>query len=129
MRTINKVILIGNVTRDPELRYTESGKGVATFGLATNRQWTSEEGEKREETDFHRITAWGKLGELCDKYLKKGRKVYLEGQLRSRSYKDSEGVQRAITEIVLDDMVMLDSKPQEKQTEETKSQETTHAQS
>jgi len=118
MRTINKVTLIGNLTRDPELRYTESGRPVCSFGLATNRVWTSEEGEKREQTDFHRIVAWGKLGELCDKYLKKGRHVYLEGHLRSHSYEDKEGVQRAVTEIVLEDMVMLDAKPQEKEVEQ-----------
>jgi single-strand DNA-binding protein len=114
MRTINKVTLIGNLTRDPELRYTESGRPICSFGLATNRVWTEDSGEKREETDFHRIVAWGKLGELCDKYLKKGRHVYLEGHIRSHQYEDKDGVTRAVTEIVLEDMVMLDSKPQEK---------------
>jgi single-strand DNA-binding protein len=118
MRTINKVTLIGNLTRDPELRYTESGRPICSFGLATNRVWTEDSGEKREETDFHRIVAWGKLGELCDKYLKKGRHVYLEGHLRSHQYEDSQGVQRAVTEIVLEDMVMLDAKPQEKEVEQ-----------
>lgn len=122
MRTINKVTLIGNLTRDVELRYTEKGRPVASFGLATNRVWTSDEGEKREETDFHRIVAWGKLGELCDKYLKKGRHVYLEGHLRSHSYEDKDGVTRAVTEIVLEDMVMLDAKPQEKEASEPKAQ-------
>ena len=110
MRTVNKVILIGNLTRDPELHQSEGKKSMCTFGLATNRNWTTEEGEKREETDFHRIISFGKLGELCNEYLKKGRKVYLEGRLRSRSFTDNEGVQRAVTEIVLDDMVILDSK-------------------
>ena len=110
MRTVNKVILIGNLTRDPELHQSEGKKSMCAFGLATNRNWTTEEGEKREETDFHRIISFGKLGELCSEYLKKGRKVYLEGRLRSRSFTDNEGVQRAVTEIVLDDMVILDSK-------------------
>jgi single-strand DNA-binding protein len=120
MRPVNKVTLIGNLTRDPELRYTESGRPVCSFGLATNRSWeTKETGEKREETDFHRIVAWGKLGELCDKYLKKGRHVYLEGHLRSHSYEDKDGVTRAVTEIVLEDMVMLDAKPQAKEQEDT----------
>ena len=110
MRTVNKVILIGNLTRDPELHKSEGKKAMCAFGLATNRSWTTEDGEKHEETDFHRVVAFGKLGELCSEYLKKGRKVYLEGRLRSRSWTDNEGVERAITEIVLDDMVILDSK-------------------
>ena len=122
MRSVNKVMLIGNLTRDVELRHTEKGTPVASFGLATNRNWTQgETGEKREETDFHRIVAWGKLAELCEKYLKKGRKVYVEGRLHSHSWTDPEGLQKAVTEIIIDDMVMLDSKPQEK--EEVKPQE------
>jgi single-strand DNA-binding protein len=75
MRSVNKVMLIGNLTRDVELRHTKEGTPVGSFGLATNRNWTQDSGEKREETDFHRIVAWGKLAELCEKYLKKGRKV------------------------------------------------------
>src|SRR5215210_4383876 len=119
MRSVNKVMLIGNLTRDPELRHTKEGTPVASFGLATNRNWTEgETDEKREETDFHRIVAWGKLAELCEKYLKKGRKVYVEGRLHSHSWVDSEGFQKAVTEIIIDDMVMLDSKPQENQKEE-----------
>ena len=110
MRTVNKVILLGNLTRDPELHQSEGKRAMCTFGLATNRSWTTEEGEKREETDFHRIVAFGKLGQLCREYLKKGRKVYLEGRLRSHSWTDNEGLQKAVTEIVLDDMVILDSK-------------------
>jgi len=121
MRSVNKVMLIGNLTRDVELRHTKEGTAVASFGLATNRNWTQESGEKREETDFHRIVAWGKLAELCEKYLKKGRKVYVEGRLHSHSWTDNEGAQKAVTEIIIDDMVMLDSKPQEK--EEVKPQE------
>jgi len=113
-------MLIGNLTWDPELRHTEKGTPVASFALATNRNWTQESGEKREETDFHRIVAWGKLAELCEKYLKKGRKVYVEGRLHSHSWTDNTGVQKAVTEIIIDDMVMLDSKPQEKVEEEIK---------
>jgi single-strand DNA-binding protein len=86
MRSVNKVILLGNLTRDPELRYTENKKAVCAFGLATNRNWTTDTGEKREETEFHRIVAWDKLAEVCGQYLKKGRKVYVEGRLQSRSY-------------------------------------------
>ena len=121
MRSVNKVMLIGNLTRDVELRHTKEGTPVASFALATNRNWTQETGEKREETDFHRIVAWGKLAELCEKYLKKGRKVYVEGRLHSHSWTDNEGLQKAVTEIIIDDMVLLDSKPQEK--EEVKPQE------
>jgi len=115
-------MLIGSLTRDVELRHTEKGTPVASFGLATNRNWTQETGEKREETDFHRIVAWGKLAELCEKYLKKGRKVYVEGRLHSHSWTDNEGLQKAVTEINISDMVMLDSKPQEQEKEELKPQ-------
>jgi single-strand DNA-binding protein len=111
MKTVNKVILLGNLTRDPELRYTEHSKAVCTFRLATNRNWTTETGEKREETEYHHIVAWEKLAELCDKYLRKGRKVYVEGRLHSRSYTGQDGIEKHATEIVIDDMVMLDSMP------------------
>jgi single-strand DNA-binding protein len=111
MKSVNKVILLGNLIRDPELRYTENKKAVCAFGLATNRNWTTDTGEKREETEFHRIVAWEKLAELCDKYLRKGRKVYVEGRLQSRSYTGQDGIEKHATEIVIDDMVMLDSMP------------------
>jgi single-strand DNA-binding protein len=112
MRSVNKVILLGNLTRDPELRYTENKKAVCTFGMATNRDWTTDTGEKREETEFHRIVAWEKLAEVCDQYLKKGRKVYVEGRLQTRTYTGQDGIGKFSTEIVLDEMVMLDSMPQ-----------------
>jgi single-strand DNA-binding protein len=112
MKSVNKVILLGNLTRDPELRYTENKKAMCTFGLATNRKWTTDKGEKREETEFHRIVAWEKLAETCDKYLRKGRKVYLEGRLQSRTYTGQDGIEKFSTEIVLDDLVMLDTMPQ-----------------
>jgi single-strand DNA-binding protein len=113
MKSVNKVILLGNLTRDPELRYTEHSKAVCSFGLATNRNWTTETGEKREETAYHRIVAWDKLAERCDKYLRKGRKVYVEGRLQSRSYTGKDGAEKSVTEVVLDEMVMLDAMPQE----------------
>ncbi len=113
MGSVNKVILVGNVTWDPELKHTEGNKTVCSFGLATNRNWTSGDGEKKEETDFHRIVAWGKLGELCDKYLKKGRLVYVEGRLHSHSWTDNEGLQKVVTEIIADDVKFLDSNKQE----------------
>ena len=107
--------LVDNVTWDPELKHTKNKKTVCSFGLATNRNWTSTDGEKREETDYHRIVAWGKLGEICHQYLKKGRLVYVEGRLHSRQFTDNEGITKSATEIVIDDMQMLDRKPQEEE--------------
>jgi single-strand DNA-binding protein len=109
-RSLNKVILIGNLTRDPELRYTPAGTAVCTFGLATNRTWTTQSGEVKEEAEFHRIVAWNKLAELCSQLLVKGRKVYVEGRLATHTWTTPEGVQRSSTEIVIEDMIILDSK-------------------
>lgn len=109
-RSLNKVQLIGNLTKDPELKYTPNGNAVCTFGLATNRSWTTDGGEKREETDFHRIVAWNKLAELCSQFLVKGRKIYVEGRLSNRSWTGQDGQQRSMTEVVIDDMILLDSK-------------------
>ncbi|MBI4058112.1 single-stranded DNA-binding protein [Candidatus Microgenomates bacterium] len=109
-RSLNKVQLIGNLTRDPELRYTPQGTAVCTFGIATNRSWTTEAGDKREEADFHRIVAWNKLAEICSQLLSKGRRVYIEGRLSTRSFTGQDGAQRQITEVVATDMIILDSK-------------------
>ena len=109
-RSLNKVQLIGNLTRDPELRYTPTGAAVCTIGLATNRQWTTEAGEKKEETEFHRVVAWNKLAELCSQLLAKGRKIYVEGRLRTNSWQAQDGSQRSTTEVVIEDMIILDSK-------------------
>src|SRR5258706_12587692 len=109
-RSLNRVQLIGNLTRDPELRYTPSGTAVATFGVATNRSWTTDTGEKKEEVEFHKIVAWNKLGELCSQLLSKGRKVYVEGRLAYRKYTNKDGVEKDSTEIVIDDMMILDPK-------------------
>ena len=109
-RSLNKVMLIGNLTRDPELRYTAQGTAVCNLGLATNRYWTTETGEKKEDTEFHRIVAWNKLAELCSQLLAKGRKVYVEGRLQTRSWTGADGNQRTTTEIVISEMVILDSK-------------------
>jgi single-strand DNA-binding protein len=111
-RSLNKVMLIGNLTRDPELRYTPQGTAVCTMGLATNRTWVTDNGEKREETEFHRIVAWNKLAELCSQLLFKGRRVYVEGRLQTRQWTGSDGNQRQATEIVIEDMLVLDSKRQ-----------------
>lgn len=107
-RSLNRVQLIGNLTRDPELRYTPQGTAVCTFGLATNRSWTTDTGEKHEETEFHRIVAWNKLAELCSQFLVKGRKVYVEGRLSTRNWSGQDGQQRSVTEVVIDDMILLD---------------------
>jgi len=109
-RSINKAILIGNLTRDPEMRYTPDGQAVTNFGVATNRNWTSKDGEKKEEAEFHNLVAWGKLAEICSQILKKGRRVYIEGRLQTRSWEGKDGVNRSRTEIVVEDMVALDSR-------------------
>ncbi len=111
MKSLNKVQLIGNLTKDPELKYTATSMAVATFTIATNRGWTTDTGEKKEEVDFTRIVAWNKLAEICGQLLKKGRKVYVEGRLSNRSYEDKEGVTKYISEVVINDMILLDSKP------------------
>jgi len=107
-RSLNKVTLIGNLTRDPELRYTPQGTAVCTFGVATNRQWATESGEKKEDVEFHRIVAWNKLAEICSQLLTKGRKVYVEGRLQTRVWTGQDGQQRQTTEIVISDMIVLD---------------------
>src|SRR3989344_3998700 len=109
-RSLNKAELIGNLTRDPELRYTPQGTAVCTFGLATNRSWVTDSGEKKEEAEFHRIVAWNKLAELCSQLLAKGRRIYVEGRLSNRSWTGQDGAQRYITEIVINDMIILDSR-------------------
>lgn len=108
-RSLNKVMLIGNLTRDPELKYTPSGTGVCTFGLATNREWTDSTGQKQEGAEFHRIVAWGKLGEICSQLMSKGRKVYVEGRLQTRAWKSQDGADRQVTEVVIDEMILLDA--------------------
>ena len=109
-RSVNKVILVGNLGKDPELRYTNSGVAVATFSIATNESWKDPDGNLQERTQWHNIVAWRKLAEICGEYLKKGNKVYVEGRLQHRNYDDKNGVKRYVSEIVLDEMVMLDSK-------------------
>lgn len=109
-RSLNKVQLIGNLTRDPELRYTPQGTAVCTFGLATNRTWVTEAGDQREDTQFHRIVSWNKLAEICSQLLFKGRRVYVEGRLKTRQWTAQDGSPRQTTEIVIDEMLILDSK-------------------
>jgi single-strand DNA-binding protein len=111
MVSVNKVILLGNLTRDPEMKQAEGKKPLCIFGLATNRNWVSYDGEKHDETDFHRIVAWDKLAETCHQFLRKGRKVYVEGRLQTRKCTGKDGVEKSMTEIVLEEMVMLDKMP------------------
>jgi len=106
-RSINKAIILGNLTRDPELKYTPNGAAVCTFGVATNRSWTTNEGQIKEDVQYHRVVAWNKVAELCGKLLAKGKKVYIEGRLSYRSYVGKDGQQRSITEIVLEDFIVL----------------------
>lgn len=110
MRSINKVILIGNLTRDPEMRQTPNGQNVVTFGLATNREWVTRDGRKQNSAEFHDLVAWAKLADICQTYLKKGKLVYVEGYLKTRSWDTPEGIKKFRTEIVVQDMIMLDKK-------------------
>lgn len=109
-RSLNRVQLIGNLTRDPELRYTPSGAAVVSFSIATNRSWTTDTGEKKDQVEFHRIVAWNKLAEICSQFLTKGKKVFVEGRLATRSWTGQDGTQKQTTEIVISDMILLDSR-------------------
>jgi single-strand DNA-binding protein len=113
MRNVNKVIIIGNLTRDPEIRQTPNGQYIATFGIATNREWVTKEGEKNKSTEFHDAVAWSKLAEICSKYLKKGKLVYVEGYLKTRSWDTPEGFKKFKTEIVVEDMIILEKNSRE----------------
>ena len=115
MRNINKVILVGNLTRDPEMRTTPSGQYVTTFGLATNREWVTKDNRKMNSAEFHELVAWGKLAEIANQYLKKGKLIYVEGFLKTRSWDDASGVKKFRTEIVAQDLIMLEKRPKESQ--------------
>ena len=106
-RSLNKVQLIGNLTRDPELRTTPNGATVCTYGIATNSVWRTSDGVLEESTEFHNIVSWNKLAEICEKLLKKGMKVYVEGELRTRTWEDESGQKRWKTEIKISDMIVL----------------------
>lgn len=105
---LNKVMLIGNIVRDPEMRTTPNGKNVSSFSIATNRVWTDAQNQKQTKAEFHNIVAWGRLAEITSQYLKKGSKVYLEGRLETRSWDDPNGIKRYRTEVIADNMIMLD---------------------
>lgn len=112
MYSLNRAQVIGNLTRDPEVRTTPTGQTVASFGVATNRSWTDAQGQKKEEVEFHNIVAWGKLAGICQQYLARGRRVYVEGRIRTREWQGNDGVKRNRTEIIVENMIMLDRPPQ-----------------
>ena len=107
MSGVNKVILVGNLGAAPELRYTASGQAVANLRLATTERWVNKSGERTENTEWHRVVAWGKLAETCGQYLQKGKQVYIEGKIRTRQWQDQTGQKRYTTEIVANNLVML----------------------
>jgi len=109
-RSLNKVMIIGYLGRDPEMRYTSSGKPVTTFSVATTRSWSSASGERHEETEWFTVVAWGNLAEICKQHLSKGSQVYIEGRLQSRRWEDTEGKKHAAVEIVAGEMIQLGEK-------------------
>jgi single-strand DNA-binding protein len=110
---LNKILLIGNLGRDPELTVTSEGTPVTKFSLAVNRRYKGSDGEQKEETEWFNIVTWRQLAEICERYLHKGSKVYIEGRLTQRKYTDREGIQRTSVEVIASDMKMLDRKPAE----------------
>jgi len=109
--SLNKVMLIGNVGKDPEMRYTQTGNPVTTFSVAANRRWTTPEGDTREETEWFNVVTWNKLAETANQYLNKGRKVYIEGRLKTRSWEGQDGQKHYRTEVIASTMLLLDSRP------------------
>lgn len=110
MRSINKVILIGNVTRDPEIRETSANQLVATFTIATNRGWMTRDGRKMQSAEYHDVVAWARLAELCKDHIRKSKLIYIEGYLKTRSWDTPEGIRKFKTEIVIEDLIMLDKR-------------------
>lgn len=115
-RGLNKVMVIGRLGRDPEMRYTPSGRPVTTFTIGTSRTWNTSDGEKRSETDWFNVVAWSNLAEICKQYLTKDRLVYIEGRLQNRQWEDSEGNKLSSTEIVASEMIMLDDRRESRTT-------------
>lgn len=109
-RGLNKVMVIGNLGRDPEMRYTPSGRPVTSFSVASSRGWTTSDGERHTETEWFNVVAWGNLAEVCKQYLTKGQRVYVEGRLQTRRWEDAQGNKHSATEIVANEMIMLDDR-------------------
>lgn len=107
---VNKVILIGNLGQDPEIRYMQNGKAVANLSIATSESWNDQQGQKQEKTEWHRITAYDKLAEIIGEYVKKGSKIYVEGKLQTRKWQDQQGQDKYTTEVIINQMQMLDGK-------------------
>ena len=114
-RGLNKVMIIGHLGRDPEMRYTPSGKPVTTFTVATSRSWNTSEGEKHVETEWFNVVAWSNLAEICKQYLTKGQQVYIEGRLQTRHWEDQEGNKHSATEIVASEMIVLEERRESNQ--------------
>jgi len=108
MNYLNKALIIGNITRDPEVRTTPQGIPVATFTIATNIRWTNQAGEKQDKAEFHNVVAWRRLAEICQQYLKKGSKVFVEGRIQTRNWDDAQGLRHWRTEIITENLIMLD---------------------
>jgi single-strand DNA-binding protein len=117
--SVNKVILIGRLGKDPEVKYTQGGTPVARFSLATDEVWKDQGGEKQQRTEWHNVVAWNKLAEICGQYLNKGKLVYIEGRLQTRSWEDKEGNKRSTTEVRADNMVMLSARSEEARAEKS----------
>lgn len=120
---LNKVMLIGRLGKDPELRYTPNGDAVVSFNLATNKTWKNKEQEKSSKTNWNKIVGWRKLAEICGEYLKKGSRVFVEGRLEERSWEDNDGKKRHTTEVIMENMQMLDSKDPSSQPKEVSKEE------
>ncbi|GAB4499097.1 MAG: single-stranded DNA-binding protein [Anaerolineales bacterium] len=117
-RSLNKVMIIGRLGRDPEMRYTPSGRPVTTFSVATSRSWNTSEGERRTETEWFNVVAWSSLAEICKEYLKKGQQVYIEGRLQTRYWDDNEGNKHSSVEIVASEMIILGDRRESQSTAE-----------
>ncbi|KAF0111488.1 MAG: single-strand DNA-binding protein [Chloroflexi bacterium] len=115
-RDLNKVMIIGHLGREPEMRYTPSGRPVTTFTVATNRSWNTTDGERHNETEWFNVVAWGNLAEICKQYLTKGQQVYIEGRLQTRRWEDAENVKRTSVEIVASEMMILGDRRESGQT-------------
>ena len=123
-RGLNKVLIIGNLGRDPEMRYTPSGRPVTTFSVGASRSWNTSDGERRTETEWFNVVAWSNLAEICKQYLTKGQLVYIEGRLQTRKWEDQQGNQHSTTEIVANEMIMLGAR-REKDSEQANSENET----